>query len=196
MKVYEYLIKELDFIMTKIANSSLNNEVKELLLTNGYDINSKILDNSQYVIIPATNVINKTGTIAYADLVNLNNVTIDIEILNSECTDLYLQLISHEVEHLKRGPINIEDEDIKEINDLGKIYLKEEQIINANVAPILFKRYEKLVSNIITNNWIEDPIGEELIKGGILALYYNHKVRINELIKGTHLIDYIKNVWG
>ena len=69
------------------------------------------------------------------------------------------EILLHEIEHLKRGVIDIHIDDLSDWRNVGVAYYKEEQAINKAVAPTLYGIYEDL-----------DPRDPEMIRGGLLAL--------------------------
>jgi len=197
MRVLEYLLNVLNFVFGSIKEID-QEMVSSLVKLGGEIVKDKIVkgtfNNHNIIIVPVVNLFDTTNLIAFAHFDSKHEVYVDAKLLEKEVQDGIIELLSHEVEHLKRGPVNVPTNKIKSLNDLGRIYVEEEQIINKKVAPLLYNAIEEAVNSIEEEEWVNSDIGVQFIKGGINLFYSKneeYKRIIDDLVKGTTLEQYV-----
>jgi len=104
--------------------------------------------------------------------------------------DIKQELLHHEEEHLLRGIIKIDINDVNNTDDIVWQYFKEEQIINSKVAPTLYSKMAQAWRQMNKG----DAIYKSLLNAGIMGLAYISQewlTKITDILKKEGYDDMI-----
>lgn len=144
-----------------------------------FKVYSAVLGNVKYYVVSFDAIEDKSNEVLASAIMDndLKNIILAkcelIENLINNKNSLDKEILLHEIEHIKRGLVKFTVDDYDSVLDLAEIYYKEEQVINAKVAPTLFK---------MTKESYENNDLKMFIIGGINMTFFKSK-EDNEKLK-------------